>query len=127
MADSPALRLPADRSVVKELFALLAYGFIVAAFYVFTGEARMALGLLVRISMASIAAVEMGHYALLRDALELRGVDRSVGDVEVRVGAGNYHWLTTPGTWLEALVKANVDDSLASDLLFGRSLGGLPG
>ena len=71
---SPAPRLSADHPGVNELFAVLAYGEI-AAFYRLTDEARMAPDLRGRISMANMAAAEMGHYALLRDALDRRGVD----------------------------------------------------
>src|SRR5437588_11407194 len=99
--DAPASRLSADHPGVNELFAVLAYAEI-AAFYRLTDEARMAPDLRGRISMASMAAAEMQHYELLRDALESRGVDvvpamsRYVSTLE------NYHRLTTPSTWLEA-------------------------
>ena len=66
--------MAADHPGVNELFALLAYG-EVAAFYRLTEEARMAPDLRGRINMASMAAAEMGHYEMLRDALERRGVD----------------------------------------------------
>src|ERR1700728_1415674 len=74
LADPPSSRLPADPPGVTELFALLAYGEVVA-FYRLTEEAKMAPDLRGRISMASMAAAEMGHYELLCDALEKRGVD----------------------------------------------------
>src|SRR6201981_2242026 len=115
LADPPPSRLPADHPGVNELFAVLAYG-EVAAFYRLTDEARMAPDLRGRISMASMAAAEMQHYELLRDALESRGVDvvsamsRYVSTLE------NYHRLTMPSTWLEALVKTYVGDALAADL-----------
>ena len=57
---------------VTELFALLAYG-EVAAFYRLTEEARMAPNLAGRINMASMAAAEMYHYEVLRDALDAAG------------------------------------------------------
>jgi tRNA isopentenyl-2-thiomethyl-A-37 hydroxylase MiaE len=124
VADSPAPRLPADHPAVNELFALLAYAEI-AAFYRLTDEARMAPDLRGRISMASIAAAEMGHYELLRDALERRGVD-AVSAMSKYVSAlENYHRLTTPSTWLEALVKTYVADALASELYL-EIAGGLP-
>ncbi len=115
VVDSPTSRLSADHPGVNELFAVLAYGEI-AAFYRLTDEARMAPDLRGRISMASMAAAEMQHYEQLRDALERRGVDvvkamsRYVSPLE------NYHRLTTPSTWLEALVKTYVGDALAADL-----------
>ncbi|MBI2699490.1 MAG: hydroxylase [Mycobacterium sp.] len=114
-ADSPRPRLPADHPGVNELFALLAYG-EVAAFYRLTEEARMAPNLRGRISMASIAAAEMGHYELLRDALEQRGVDVVPAMSKYVSALENYHRLTTPSTWLEALVKTYVGDALAADL-----------
>jgi 1,2-phenylacetyl-CoA epoxidase catalytic subunit len=124
VADSPTPRLPADHPAVNELFALLAYG-EVAAFYRLTDEARMAPDLRGRISMAGIAAAEMGHYEVLRDALETRGVDVVSAMSKYVSALENYHRLTTPSTWLEALVKTYVGDALASDLYL-EIAGGLP-
>ncbi|BBX95205.1 hypothetical protein MLAC_04990 [Mycobacterium lacus] len=107
--------MSADHPGVNELFALLAYG-EVAAFYRLTDEARMAPNLRGRISMASIAAAEMAHYELLRDALEARGVDVVPAMQKYASALENYHRLTTPSTWLEALVKTYVGDALAADL-----------
>ena len=68
-----------------------------------------------RISMASMAAAEMGHYELLHDALESRGVDVVSAISKYAAALDGYHRLTTPSTWLEALVKTYVGDSLAAD------------
>jgi hypothetical protein len=114
LTDPPPSRLPADHPGVNELFALLAYG-EVAAFYRLTDEARMAPDLRGRISMASMAAAEMGHYELLRDALERRGVDVIPAMSKYASAFDDYHRLTTPSTWLEALVKTYVGDALAAD------------
>lgn len=108
-------RIGSDHPGVNKLFALLAYG-EVAAFYRLTDEARMAPNLRGRIAMACMAAAEMRHFEMLRDALLERGVD-----VEQTMGGyisvlENYHRLTTPSTWLEALVKTYVGDALAADL-----------
>jgi len=105
----------ADHPGVDELFAVLAYGEI-AAFYRLTDQARMAPDLRGRISMASMAAAEMQHYELLRDALESRGVDVVSAMSRYVSALENYHRLTTPSTWLEALVKTYVGDALAADL-----------
>ncbi|OBH03920.1 ferritin-like fold-containing protein [Mycobacterium sp. E1747] len=113
--DSPAPRLSADHPGVNELFTVLAYGEI-AAFYRLTDEARMAPDLRGRISMASMAAAEMQHYELLRDALERRGVDVVPAMSRYVSALENYHRLTMPSTWLEALVKTYVGDALAADL-----------
>jgi hypothetical protein len=114
LPDPPAPRVPADHPGVNELFAVLAYG-EVAAFYRLTDEARMAPDLRGRISMASMAAAEMGHYELLHDALESRGVDVLSTISKYASALDGYHRLTTPSTWLEALVKTYVGDSLAAD------------
>jgi tRNA-(MS[2]IO[6]A)-hydroxylase (MiaE)-like len=115
VVESPAPRLSADHPGVNELFAVLAYGEI-AAFYRLTDEARMAPDLRGRISMASMAAAEMGHYELLRDALAGRGVDVVSAMSKYVSVLENYHRLTMPSTWLEALVKTYVGDALAADL-----------
>src|ERR1700748_957309 len=113
--ESPTSRLSADHPGVNELFAVLAYG-EVAAFYRLTDEARMAPDLRGRISMASMAAAEMNHYEVLRDALESRGVDVVTAMSRYVSTLENYHRLTMPSTWLEALVKTYVGDALAADL-----------
>jgi hypothetical protein len=78
-----------------------------------------------RISMASMAAAEMQHYELLHDALESRGVDVVKAISKYSTALDNYHRLTTPSTWLEALVKTYVGDALAADFYLEIS-GGLP-
>ncbi|MGV0798394.1 ferritin-like fold-containing protein, partial [Mycolicibacterium elephantis] len=103
-----------DHPGVNELFALLAYG-EVAAFYRLTDEAKMAPNLRGRINMAIMAAAEMNHYEVLRDALERRGVDVVPAMTKYASALENYHRLTTPSTWLEALVKTYVGDALAAD------------
>src|SRR3954451_14593364 len=105
---------PARHAGVDQLFALLAYG-EVAAFYRLTDEARMAPNLAGRINMASMAAAEMNHYEVLREALERRGVDVVRAMTKYAPALENYHRLTTPSTWLEALVKTYVGDALAAD------------
>ena len=110
--DAPGLTV--DHPGINELFALLAYG-EVAAFYRLTEEARMAPNLNGRINMASMAAAEMGHYELLRDSLERRGVDVVPAMSRYASALESYHRLTTPSTWLEALVKTYVGDALAAD------------
>ncbi|MGE0220797.1 ferritin-like fold-containing protein [Mycolicibacterium sp.] len=107
-------RISPDHPGIAELFALLAYG-EVAAFYRLTDEARMAPNLRGRINMATMAAAEMNHYEVLRDALERRGVDVVPAMTRYASALENYHRLTTPSTWLEALVKTYVGDALAAD------------
>ena len=105
----------ADHPGINELFTLLAYG-EVAAFYRLTEEARMAPDLRGRINMARMAAAEMAHYELLRTTLEGRGVDVIPAITRYAPALEQYHRLTTPSTWLEALVKTYVGDAMAADL-----------
>ncbi|WNG89051.1 ferritin-like fold-containing protein [Mycobacterium sp. ITM-2016-00317] len=107
-------RVSSGHPGINELFALLAYG-EVAAFYRLTEEARMAPNLNGRINMASMAAAEMNHYEVLRDALARRGVDIVPAMTKYASALENYHRLTTPSTWLEALVKTYIGDALAAD------------
>ena len=113
-AAASASRVSPDHPGVNKLFALLAYGEVVA-FYRLTDEARMSPSLRGRIAMASMAAAEMGHYEMLRDALAARGVDVEQAMTGYVSALENYHRLTTPSTWLEALVKTFIGDALAAD------------
>jgi tRNA isopentenyl-2-thiomethyl-A-37 hydroxylase MiaE len=124
VAQASASRLSAEHPGVDKLFALLAYG-EVAAFYRLTDEARMAPDLRGRISMAAMAAAEMGHYEVLREALERRGVDVVDAMSKYATALDNYHRLTMPSTWLEALVKTYVGDAMAADFYL-EIAGGLP-
>lgn len=115
--DKPATAvapLPADHPGIDALFTLLAYGEI-AAFYRLTDEAKMAPDLRGRISMASMAAAEMGHYDQLRDTLVKRGVDVVPAMSKYAATLDDYHRLTMPSTWLEALVKTYLGDALVAD------------
>ena len=114
----------AEHPGINELFSLLAYG-EVAAFYRITDEARMAQDLRGRINMARMAAAEMGHYELLRSTLESRGVDVLAAMTRYAPALEQYHRLTTPSTWLEALVKTYVGDAMAADLYLAIA-GSLP-
>ena len=116
--------VPVDHPGVTELFLLLAYGEL-AAFYRLTDEARMAPDLRGRINMARMAAAEMGHFDLVRDTLEARGVDVPAAMTRYAPALEQYHRLTMPSTWLEALVKTYVGDAMAADLYLAIA-GSLP-
>lgn len=114
MVDPTMTGVAVEHPGVNQLFALLAYGEVVA-FYRLTDEARMAPNLAGRINMASMAAAEMNHYEMLRDALAKRGVDIVAEMTKYASALENYHRLTMPSTWLEALVKTYIGDALAAD------------
>ena len=98
--------------------SLLAYGEVAA----FTGSPTRPGWLLtcVDVSIWRMAAAEMNHYEMLRDALEARGVDVVPAITGYASALENYHRLTTPSTWLEALVKTYVGDALAADFYRDR-------
>jgi hypothetical protein len=75
--------------------------------------------------MARMAAAEMGHYDLVRDTLEARGVDVLAAMARYAPALEQYHRLTMPSTWLEALVKTYVGDAMAADL-YRAIAGSLP-
>ena len=58
----------------------------------------------------------MRHYELLHTTLESRGVDVLAAITRYAPALENYHRLTMPSTWLEALVKTYVGDAMAADL-----------
>lgn len=122
LVERPESRIAADHPGVNKLFALLAYGEL-AAFYRLTDEARMAPSLRGRIAMASMAAAEMRHFEMLADALTARGVDVEQAMSRYISALENYHRLTTPSTWLEAMVKTYIGDALAAD--FYREIAGV--
>ncbi|WP_024877623.1 ferritin-like fold-containing protein [Saccharomonospora piscinae] len=107
---------------VVDLLGVLAYGEL-SAFDRLAEDAREAPTLAGRSALASMAAAEIGHYALL---------ERHLGDHGVAVADAMRPFIqhidafqasTAPRTWLESLVKAYVVDNLAADLY--RELAGL--
>lgn len=99
---------------VVDLLGALAYGEL-SAFDRLAEDSRQAPTLTGRAALASMAAAEIGHYALLESHLGGRGV--SVADAMAPFVAtfDAFHASTAPRTWLESLVKAYVGDGLAAD------------
>lgn len=116
--------VPADHPGVNELFALLAYG-EVAAFYRLTDEARMAPDLRGRINMARMAAAEMGHYGVLHQTLEARGVDVLPAMVRYAPALENYHRHRCPAPGWRPWSRPGVGDAMAADLYLALA-GSLP-
>lgn len=114
-----------DPPGINQLFAVIAYG-EVAAFYRLTDESRMAPDLASKIAIASMAASQMRHYEVLRDAMEAKGIDVLAAMEPYVKTLENYHSLTLPRTWLEAMVKAYIGDSLAADF-YGEVVDSLSG
>ena len=99
---------------VVDLLGVLAYGEL-SAFDRLADDARLAPGLAGRAEMSAMAAVEFGHYRQLADRITEYGVAPEQAMAPFVAALEAYHSLTTPSTWLEAVVKAYVGDGMAGD------------
>jgi len=99
---------------VVDLLGVLAYGEL-CAFDRLADDARMAPDLDARAAMSALAATEFGHYEQLAARLRELGADPSVAMAPFVAALETFHSLTEPQTWLEAVVKAYVGDSIAGD------------
>jgi len=101
-------------NAVVDLLGVLAYGEL-TAFDRLAEDARMAPTTAGRAALATMAAAEMGHFALLCNRLIELGADpeKSMSPFAAPIDA--FHDGTRPSTWLEGLVKAYVGDGLAAD------------
>ncbi|MCP2259599.1 tRNA-(MS[2]IO[6]A)-hydroxylase (MiaE)-like [Streptoalloteichus tenebrarius] len=99
---------------VIDLLGVLAYGEL-SAFDRLAEDARTAPTLTGRAALASMAAAEIGHYALLERHLADRGVAVEEAMRPFVRAIDAFHASTAPKTWLESLVKAYVGDGLAAD------------
>ncbi len=97
-----------------DLLGALAYGQL-SAFDRLAGDARLAPTLAGRAAMATMAAVELGHYRMLADRLESLGAHPETAMAPFVTALDRFHATTEPSNWLEGLVKAYVGDGLAAD------------
>lgn len=102
-------------SGVADLLGVLAYGEL-SAFDRLAEDARTAPTLAGHAALASMAAAEIGHYALLDRHLAEHGyaVEEAMRPFVAHIDA--FQTSTAPRSWLESLVKAYVVDNLAADL-----------
>uniref|UniRef100_UPI003D8E3CD6 ferritin-like fold-containing protein n=1 Tax=Gordonia sp. B7-2 TaxID=3420932 RepID=UPI003D8E3CD6 len=113
-----------DHPALTKLFAVLLAGEF-AAFYRLIDESAMAPDVESRISIARMAASEIGHFDQLAERVGAAGIDAAAAVRRYRSVFDQYHRVTTPKTWLEALVKAYVGDGLAADF-YNELAGVLP-
>ncbi|WP_132991974.1 ferritin-like fold-containing protein [Gordonia zhaorongruii] len=102
-----------SRALNKLYEVLLAGEF--AACYRLIDESAMAQSAPDRIAIARLIAAELAHFEELAAELEKAG-----GDAETAITAhaavfDEYHRVTMPQTWCEALVKMHIGDGLAAD------------
>ncbi|HEX5495911.1 MAG TPA: ferritin-like fold-containing protein [Mycobacteriales bacterium] len=110
---APAGTVPAAEAVV-DLLGVLAYGEL-TAFDRLAEDARMAPTLGGRAALARMAAAEIGHFDRLSARLRELGADPERAMEPFTAALDSFHDSTTPGTWLEGLVKAYVGDGIAAD------------
>jgi hypothetical protein len=100
---------------VVDLLGVLAYGEL-SAFDRMSEDARSAPTLSGRAALSSMAAAEMGHYAMIEHFLADYGCDVEDAMRPFIAHFDTWHASTAPRSWLESLVKAYVGDGLAADL-----------
>jgi len=103
-----------DDAALTDLLGALAYGEL-TAFDRLAEDARMSPTLPGRAALAQMAAVEIGHYRLLAERLEMLGAVPEEAMAPFAPALDGFHAMTVPADWLEGLVKAYVGDGLAAD------------
>ena len=102
------------RDAVIDLLGVIAYGEI-SAFERLAEDAKLAPTLEDKVAIASMAATEFGHVAMLRDRLTELGADPFAAMAPFREAIDQFQAHTAPSDWFEGLVKAYVGDGLAAD------------
>ena len=112
MSESPA----SDASeAVVDLLGALAYAELTGFLRLAEDAARLAPSLTDRGALSDLAVVEYGHFRLLHDRLSALGVDPEEAMAPFVASLDAWHTQTSPGDWLEALVKAYVGVGIAMD------------
>ncbi|MEU8383712.1 ferritin-like fold-containing protein [Streptosporangium sp. NPDC048865] len=100
---------------VSDLLGVLAYAELTAFLRLAEDATRHAPSLTDRAALGGLAAVEYAHFELLRDRIASLGVDPEEAMAPFTGPLDDWHALTFPGDWLEALVKAYVGTGIALD------------
>jgi tRNA-(MS[2]IO[6]A)-hydroxylase (MiaE)-like len=102
------------RAAVIELLGVVAYAELLA-FDRMAADARLAPDLRRRAILSEMAAVEIVNYRRLAGRLTELGADPDGAMTPYVAALQEYHELTEPKDWLEALAKAYVWDGIADD------------
>jgi hypothetical protein len=102
------------RAAVIELLGVVAYAELLA-FDRMAADARLAPDLRRRAILSEMAAVEIVNYRRLAGRLTELGADPDDAMTPYVAALQEYHELTEPKDWLEALAKAYVWDGIADD------------
>ena len=97
-----------------KLYGLLLAGEF-AACYRLIEESAMAPTVADRVGVARLIAAEMAHFEELSAELTAIGGDPDAALIAHAKVFDDYHRVTTPSTWTEALVKMYIGDGLAAD------------
>jgi hypothetical protein len=100
---------------VADLLGVLAYAELSAFFRLAEDAVRHAPSLTDQIALGGLAAAEYAHFQLLRDRIASLGVDPEEAMAPFVGPLDDWHAQTTPGDWLETLVKAYVGTGIALD------------
>ncbi|MGV9857356.1 ferritin-like fold-containing protein [Gordonia sp. NPDC003425] len=120
----PVSTIDENSPAIGKLYAVLLAGEY-AAFYRLIEESEMAPDVDGRINIARMVASEIKHFERLADEVTRWGIDPTEAVVRYRQVFDEYHSVTKPKTWYEALVKAYVGDGLAADV-YNELAGVLP-
>lgn len=101
-------------TAVVELLGMVAYAELLA-FDRMATDARLAPDLRRRAVLSEMAAVEIVNFRRLATRLSVHGADPDAAMTPYVAALQEYHELTEPKDWLEALTKAYVWDGIADD------------
>jgi hypothetical protein len=101
-------------TAVVELLGMVAYAELLA-FDRMATDARLAPDLRRRAVLSEMAAVEIVNFRRLATRLTVHGADPDAAMTPYVAALQEYHELTEPKDWLEALTKAYVWDGIADD------------
>ncbi|MFF3438217.1 ferritin-like fold-containing protein [Streptosporangium sp. NPDC002721] len=108
---------------VSDLLGVLAYAELTAFLRLAEDATRYAPSLTDQAALGGLAAVEYAHFELLRDRIASLGVDPEKAMEPFTGALDDWHALTFPGDWLEALVKAYVGTGIALDFYREAAIG----
>ncbi|MFT4042322.1 MAG: ferritin-like fold-containing protein [Gordonia sp. (in: high G+C Gram-positive bacteria)] len=120
----PAVAADPEPPAIGKLYAVLLAGEY-AAFNRLIEESAMAPDVRARINIARMVASEITHFERLSDEVVRRDIDPAEAVLRYRQVFDEYHEMTRPKTWFEALVKAYIGDGLAADF-YSELADGLP-
>ena len=104
----------AYRQGVVDLLGILAYGAL-AAFDRLAEDARMAPTVADKVHLASMAAVQVGHFDQVRARLAGMTIEVTTAMRPFHAAFDGFHAYTRPKDWLEGLVSAYIGNGIAAD------------